>query len=205
MKYYSMNEFLNKIEVSRSTVSRFYSKYTQKADERKPSGKRLLIPETHIKYFNFDLMLEDEARINKRMRNMEKLLDCIRHKEDMPTFLFQMEWNIFGTISYRDELSSKSSYNRMQKIWNKIETKYKVNNSLRMYFTTEHYGIRDGHHNHFVIYSENKKYLEDINLMIKNMNKFDRVDLEEYDPYDSGIYYISKDGNKGERWDIFMS
>ena len=200
-----MNEFLTKIEVSRSTVNRFYKKYIEKGKERKRNGKKLLIPETHIKYFNFDLMLENEVRIMERMENMQNLLDCIRHKQDMPTFLYQMEWDIFGTISYRDELSAKNCYNRMKKLWNKIESKYQINNSLRMYFTTEHYGLRDGYHNHFVIYSENKKYLEGIKLLINNMFKMDRVDQEEYDPYDSGVYYITKDGNQGEKWDIYIN
>ncbi|HEX8016048.1 MAG TPA: hypothetical protein VF465_12510 [Flavobacterium sp.] len=53
-----------------------------------------------------------------------------------------------------------------------LNQKYGASTEIRMFFTT-----RTGHHNHFVIYIEDKKLHEQIVADIQDYFNYDRIDL----------------------------
>lgn len=83
-----------------------------------------------------------------------------------------------------------------------LNDKYKDSKKLRLFFTTEPFTNRNGYHNHFVIYVEDKKLHEQIVADIQEYFNYDRVDVSIYDRYKAGLFYMSKDGLSGEDWDF---
>ncbi len=203
MNYYTMNEFIKTVHTSRSTVNRFYKKYKALKKERQKDGRNMLIPENHIKYFSLDMMIEHEHNLRKKIYQMQNLLDCIRRGDDMQNFLWEMEWDLYGTISYKDLMSSLSCYDRMTKLHEQL--KVLVGEAeVRLFFTTESYGNRNGHHNHFVCYCSNKSLLPIIQTAIQNTFKRNQVDLQPYDRDNTGVFYVTKHGIQGADWDFLL-
>ncbi|WP_424493179.1 hypothetical protein [Salinimicrobium sp. GXAS 041] len=203
MKYYTMNEFIVKVKSSRSTIQRFYKKHKTIGKERKQEGRNKVIPESHIKYFSLESMIENEIRLQRKLEQMSKLLECIRKGDDMQNFLWGMEWDIFGTVSYRSIMGAITCFDKMTKLYDTLKA-LTGDAEIKFYFTTESYDVRDGHHNHFVCFCSDKSLLPQIRLFIKKFFKSDQLDLQEYDPTDTGVFYISKQGIQGTDWDLLL-
>ena len=82
----------------------------------------------------------------------------------------------------------------MHGLFEALILKYSGDSSFRMFFVTEAFTNRVGYHNHFVLHVENKKLLEDITKDITTYFRYDRVDVEPYNRYEAGLFYISKGG-----------
>ena len=72
-----------------------------------------------------------------------------------------------------------------------------------MFFTTESFKLRDGHHTHFVIYVDDPVKATLVKNFIKEYFRHDRVDIEPYNPDEGGIFYITKEDLQGPDWDFW--
>lgn len=202
MKYYNKEEFMRKIEVSRSTVDRFYRDYPICADERVKDGKRVNIPETHLKYFVKELWMEEDKAKDDRIKKLEKLVSLIK-EDSLAANLWKKDWVWYGTVSYRNDLSRDNCYNKMQLMFKKLIDVFGSDSDLKLFFTTESFNLRDGHHSHFVIDCH-----PDYKLAVKQMTKEiftkDRIDIRLYNYLEAGIFYITKEGLQGTDWDYLF-
>jgi len=200
MKYYTKEEFMEKTNNSRSTIDRFYRENFILAEERIKNGKRKNIPETHLKYFSWELLFEEEKAKDEKLKELQNLLMLLKDEKSLGVILWRQDWNWIGTISYRHDLSKDRCYNKMQAMFNELRDLFGPQAKLKLFFTTEEYKIRDGHHSHFVL-DCHPNYRNQVKVQVKEMFKKDRVDLRLYDPTRAWLFYITKDGLQGEDWD----
>lgn len=203
MKYYTMNEFTTTVKKSRSTVNRFYTNHKSLKGERKEQGRDRLIPEAHIKYFSLELMIENEVRLRMQIEQMKKLLNYIRNGDDLQNYLWGMEWDLFGTISYSNIMGALTCVSKMNKFYDQLRM-IAGSAEVRLFFTTEAYLERNGHHNHFVLHCSDKTILPEIQRFIQSYFKRNQVDLQPYNENDTGIFYITKHRTKGTDWDLLL-
>ena len=87
-------------------------------------------------------------------------------------------------------------------MFDELQTKYGDSTKLRIFFTTEPFNNRDGYHNHFVVYIEEKKLHQQVVEDIYQFFSNDRIDCSIYDKYKAGLFYMTKEGLQNEDWDI---
>ncbi|WP_282017365.1 hypothetical protein [Salegentibacter mishustinae] len=203
MKYLLKKEFIKEADTSKSTLYKFYKKYPNLMDETKLVRNRRLIPTAHMKYFSTEAMLEDSIRKEEKIEELKSFLDHIRNCEpdDFRLSLWRADWDIFGTISYKYELSRSHCERKLRELFRHLEHHFLHKTNLRMFFNTEQYELRGGHHNHFIMHCSNPAILKDVKESIKQFFSYDRVDLQPYDKYRPATFYICKDGLNDEDWD----
>lgn len=202
MKYEKISEFVTKARSSRSSVYRFYNKNEDLWSETKKKGNKRLIPAEHAKYFDSEIMFDENKVLMLENQAMKNLIDCLVDKDSLQYRLWQMGWDFFFTISYKAERNKKSCFRQMTGLYECLIKKYGDESGLRIFFTTEPFTNRTGYHNHFVLRVENEKLKEEVVNEIHNYFSYDRVDMTKYDMYKAGLFYISKEGLVNEDWDI---
>lgn len=201
MNYYDEKQFKVKAKTSRSTLYRFYKKNPELKTETKLEGKRLY-PEYHLKYFNSEIMFDENKVLQLENQSMRNLIDCLVDKESLQYKLWQMNWDFFFTIAYKADRNKKSCFRQMHAVYEKIVNKYGDRTEIRLFFTTEPFTNRVGYHNHFILYVEDKKLHEEVVLLIQEYFSYDKTDVKKYDRYKAGLFYASKEGLINEDWDI---
>lgn len=202
MKYEKVNDFLKIIKKGKSTLYRFYRKNEDLYSETKKPKHKRLIPETHAKYFNSEIMHEENKVLYQKNQSMRNLIDCLVDKESLQTRLWYMDWSYFFTVAYKSERNKKSCFKMMHGCYEYLIEKYGDETDLRIFFTTEPFTNRKGYHNHFALYVSNVKLYDEVIKAIQAYFSFDRVDYGLYDKYQAGVFYMSKEGLVGEDWDI---
>lgn len=201
MIYYDEKEFTMKTKISRSKLYRFYKRNEELKAETKLQGKRLY-PESHLKYFSSEIMFDENKMLRLENQSMRNLIDCLADKNSLSFTFWQLKWDFALTVAYKLERNKKSCYNQMIALYNQIIEKYGDDTDFRIYFKTEPFEDRKCYHNHFVIYISNKNLHQVIVEEINNFFSYDRLDLKIYDPYNTFIFYMAKEGLVGEDWDI---
>lgn len=199
MRYYKIEDFAAKSKVGKRTIQRFYKNYPGIGEERKEEEKKKLVPESHFKYFDLGLMIKELEDNSTTIKNLKKIIWLSREENTLACTLWRMDWMIFGTVSYSSDYTKDTCYNKMNKMFNELK-KNLDDSELRLFFTTESYDVRGGNHNHFVI-NCNSQNVNLVNDFIQKHFKWHRVELEEYNPEEAGLFYIMKDGLKGADWD----
>ena len=202
MKYENITEFKITTKASKSKVYRFYKKNVELFNETKlRSGKRLF-PVDHARYFDSEIMFDENKLLRQENKSMRNLIDCLVDKDSLQYRLWQLDWSYFVTVAYKSERTQKSCFKQMHALYEHLEKKYGEPTALRLFFTSEPFNNRKGYHNHLVLNITNKKLHEKIITEIQNYFSYDRVDVGIYDPYKAGIFYMSKQGIINEDWDI---
>jgi len=164
-------------------------------------GKRYY-PKEHARYFNSEIMHDENKVLRQENQSMRNLIDCLVDKNSLQYRLWQLNWSFFFTVAYKSDRDKKSCFKQMHGLYEYLNEKFGDNTALRIFFTTEPFTNRKGHHNHFVLNVSNKKMLEEVKEEVENYFKYDRVDVTIYDKYKAGIFYASKEGLVNEDWDI---
>lgn len=205
MKYENITEFKITTKASKSKVYRFYKKNEELFNETKlKSGKRLF-PVDHARYFDSEIMFDENKILRQENQSMRNLIDCLADEPNFNHIFWQMDWSFFFTVAYKTERKKISCFKQMHGVYEYLLNKYGSESELRMYFTTEPFTNRAGYHNHFVIYIENKKLHEQVVTDIQEYFNYDRVDVSVYSHYKAALFYMSKDGLSGEDWDFISS
>ncbi|MBC7410107.1 MAG: hypothetical protein H7339_17115 [Arcicella sp.] len=200
MIYETINQFVKTAKTSRSSVYRFYKKNDGLWEETKMKSNKRMIPQSHAKYFDSDLLFDELQTSILEIKSLRRLIDCLADKETLPATFWNLDWSFFVTVAYRAERNKKSCFRMMTAMFDEINTKYGDSTDLRMFFTTEPFANRKGYHNHFVIYIENRQLQTQIMQDIEKFFEYDRVDSSIYDKYKAGLFYITKDGLENEDW-----
>lgn len=205
LNYESIKDFIKRANTSRTTIHRFYKKYPDLLGETIKKKIRRYIPIIHARYFNRETLIEEVRLMEMKNNSMKNIIDHLMDRDSFQTQLWEMGWSFFGTISYASDLNTKTCYNLMTSMFKKLEKNYSEVTDIRIFFTTEPFKLRDGHHNHFVLYVSNPKFKEDIIQDIWDYFSHDRVDIMPYDKYQAGLFYMTKKGLHGDDWDILYS
>ncbi|WP_264564676.1 hypothetical protein [Flavobacterium sp. N3904] len=205
MKYDDLKKFIKSTKASKSTIYRFYKKNEDLfAETKKPNGKRLF-PVDHARYFDSEVMFDENKILRQENQSMRNLIDCLAEKNSFQNTFWEMEWSFFFTVAYKAERNKNSCFKQMHGLYDYLTDKYGISTEIKLFFTTESFTNRKGYHNHFVIHIEDKKLHEQIVTDIQDYFNYDRVDVSKYDRYKAGLFYMSKDGLTGEDWDFISN
>ncbi|WP_140484978.1 hypothetical protein [Flavobacterium sp. GSA192] len=202
MRLENIIEFKNTTKASKSKIYRFYKKNEELfSDTILRNGKRLF-PIDHARYFDSEIMFDENKILRQENQSMRNLIDCLEDKNSLQYTFWQMEWSFFFTVAYKLDRKKNSCFKQMHGMYDYLAEKYGNTTDLRLFFTTEQFTNRRGYHNHFVIYIEDKKLHEQIVTDIQEYFNYDRTDVSIYDRYKAGLFYMAKDGLNGEDWDF---
>lgn len=203
MKYENLKEFITSTKSSKSTIYRFYKKNIELFDETKlKSGKRFF-PVNHARYFDSEIMFDENKILRQENQSMKNLIDCcLIDKGSLQFRIWQLDWSFFITVAYKAERNKKSCFKQMHGLYEHLEKKYGNATALRLFFTSEPFTNRIGYHNHLVLDIANKKLHQEIISEVQNYFSYDRVVIAIYDPYKAGVFYMTKEGTMTEDWDI---
>lgn len=193
--YVNSQEFIKRAGISRSKLYRTYKESPEIWRETTIKNGRRLIPEKHLKYFDRELLYQD----NRSMRN---LMDCLRDKESLPYRLWYLDWTYFITISYRLLRDKDACASRMRQLYDEIENEFGNQTKLRMFFTSEPFINRKGYHNHVILNVKEKRHRNAVLKLVKEAFKYDRIDKVPYDYRLGAIFYTAKKGLDGTEWDL---
>lgn len=202
MRLENIKEFTNTTKASKSKVYRFYKKNENLWSETKLKNNKRLFPVDHARYFDSEIMFDENKILRQENQSMRNLIDCLADETGLPQTFWRMDWSFFFTVAYKKERKKDSCFRQMHGVYDYLLGKYGDSTDLRMFFTTEPFTNRKGYHNHFVIYISNKKLYEQVVTDIQEYFSYDRVDVSLYDKYKACLFYISKDGLTGVDWDF---
>ena len=202
MRYENVTEFKITTKASKSKLYRFYKMNEELWRETElKSGKRLF-PVDHARYFDSEIMFDENKILRQENQSMRNLIDCLVDKDSLQYRLWQLDWSFFFTVAYKTDRKKNGCFKQMHGVYDYLLKKYGNDTELRIFFTTEPFTNRTGYHSHFVIYIKNKKLHENVIADIQDYFSYDRVDVNLYDKYKAGLFYMSKDGLNGEDWDF---
>lgn len=204
-KYEKINDFIRTANTSRASIYRFYKKYPDLLGETIKKKIPRFYPVSHAKYFNKEVLVDEIREAEAENNSMRKIIDHLMDRDSLQTRLWEMDWAFFGTVAYASDLDKKTCYRLMTAMYQELENKYGDSVDIRLFFTTEPFNLRKGHHNHFVINVSNTFYAESIAEDIRTFFSYDRVDIVGYDKYKAGLFYMTKEGLVNEDWDIMYN
>lgn len=202
MKIENINEFIKTTKTSKSTIYRFYKKNDELWNETKMKNNKRMFPKDHAKYFDSEIMFDENKVLRQENQSMRNLIDCLMDKDSLQRKLWYMDWTFFVTVAYKAERNQKSCFKMMNGLYDNLIAKYGERTEIRLFFTTEPFTNRTGYHNHFVVYVSDSKLHETVLDEIKDFFAYNRVDAGLYDKYKAGLFYASKEGLVNEDWDI---
>lgn len=204
--YLTTKEFEKYAGVDRSTVVRMTKKVREiksKIDLVKKSKRGNKFHRSLLERYIPKWCLDKLDEYEEHQSDMRNLIAVLENHKSLPYHLYKMKWDEFGTIAYKGTYTAESCYSKMARLSDEIENKLPTNVEYRLFFTTEKFNGRDGHHNHFFLRVGNYKFREYIKEQIEDTFKNDRIDLQAYDNEKAGLFYICKNNNlKGTEWDI---
>lgn len=202
MKIENIKEFIKRTKTSKSTIYRFYKKNLELWDETKIKSNKRVFPVDHAKYFDSELMFDENKVLRLENQSMRNVIDCLMDKDSLQNKLWYMDWSLFVTVAYKAERNKKSCFRMMHALYESLITKYGDSTEIKMFFTTEPFANRAGYHNHFVLYCSNSKLHEQVKSEIGDFFVNDKIDIKFYDKYKAGLFYSAKMGLINEDWDI---
>jgi hypothetical protein len=137
-------------------------------------------------------MFDENKVLRQENQSMRNLIDCLADKESLQHTFWQMDWSFFFTVAYKAERNKTSCFKQMHGLYDYLSKKYQDSTELRLFFTTEPFTNRSGHHNHFDIHIGNKKLHKQIVTEIQQYFNYDRTDVSIYDRYKARLFYIAK-------------
>lgn len=203
MNLYNLKEVSQKTGMSRASIYRFYERNTELWEQTKIKLKKRLIPESHLSLITKTNIYTTALRLEKEKEQLKRLVDLLSNPNTIQYRLYQMDWDFFGTISFKNDLNQKACYHQMSQAFDYIVGLYGKEIKLRIFFTVEPFYNRNGNHIHFILKLGNGLFKNTITEELKSFFMKDRLDFKKYDKYQAGIYYASKHGLQGENWDIF--
>ena len=202
MERESLKQFIKTTKKSRSTINRFYKRNPELKAEVKYNRGKNYYPNEHARYFDSEIMFDENKILNQENKSMKNVITCLMDKDTLQMRLWYMDWSYFITVAYKVERNKKSCYRMMHGIFDTLIERYGDQTDIRIFYTTEPFVNRKGYHNHFVIDISNKSLVEVILDEISLYFEYDRIDYRLYDPYKAGLFYMVKNGLHGEDWDI---
>lgn len=201
-KIENLQEFIRSTKTSKSTIYRFYKKNEELFTETIMKSNKRFYPEEHIRYFNSEIMFEENKVLRIENQSMKNLIECLADKNSFPARLWHMDWTFFYTVAYKSDRNKKSCYRMMNAMYDELIKEFGENTEIRLFFTTEVFPNRIGCHNHLVVYVKNESLKDEVINAIDTFFSYDKVQAKDYDKLKAGLFYVAKSGLHLEDWDI---
>ncbi|MFZ9954533.1 MAG: hypothetical protein ACO3E1_00265 [Flavobacteriales bacterium] len=200
-------EFLAKANTSRSSLIRLTKDLMKKKAEWKityikETAKGNLFHHSLLSQFIPEWCLNKLVEYEEHFDDMRNLVAVLEDSNSLPYILYKMKWDSFITVAYAKTYKPERCFIMMSEVANILEEKCGKGIEFRMFFTTESFSHREGHHNHFFLRVGNHERREYALDFIKDYFAGDRVDIKSYDQEKAGLFYIAKSGLQGTEWDI---
>ena len=205
MKIENIKEFIQRTKASKSSIYRFYKKNSELWDETKMKNNKRVFPVEHARYFDSEIMFDENKLLRQENQSMKNLIDGLMDKTSLTTKLWFWDWTFFGTVAYRTDRNKKSCFKMMNALYESLIAKYGEHAEIRLFFSTEPFANRSGYHNHFILYVSDKKLYEQIEADIADFFVMDRIEVKRYDRLKAGLIYAAKNGLVNEDWDILFN
>jgi len=202
MNLYNLKEVSDKTGMSRASIYRFYERRPELWVETKIKIKKRLIPEAHLPLITKTNIYAKALALDIQSEQLKRLVNLLADSNSIQYKLYQMDWDWFGTIAFKKDFNKKFSYHQMLQAFDYIINQFGKEIGLRIFFTVEPFNNRAGTHIHFILKVGKGLLTNAVLEELKGFFNGNRIDLKNYDKYKAGIYYISKQGLKGEDWDI---
>ena len=202
MKLFNIKETSTQTGVSRATIYRFYEKNPDLWLETKIKTKKRLIPEAHLNLITKKNIYAKAILLGEQTTQLKRLVDLLADTNSIQYRIYQLNWDWFGTIAFKLDRNKKYSYHQMLQAFDYLIGLYGPEIDLRIFFTVEPFVNRNGTHIHFILKVGNALLTNAVLKELEGFFKGNRMELKNYDKYKPGIFYISKQGLKGEDWDI---
>jgi hypothetical protein len=203
-KIESIKEFINRVDIARSTLYRFWKKNEDLKQETKLKNRKRYIPSHHDRYFNSEIMFDENKLLMQENKSMKNLIDQLMDRDSLPTTFWYLDWSFFVTVAYKADRNQTSCFRQMHALYDHLVEKYGERTEIRIFFSTEPFTDRNGYHNHLAMYISNEKLHQTIMKEVEEFFSFDRVGFKPYDPYKAGLFYMSKEGFHVDNWDIMF-
>jgi len=203
MKLYNLKETIKNTGVSRATIYRFYDENPILWEETKIKTKKRLIPEAHLNLIAKNNIYADSLSMKKDIEQQRRLIDLLSDINTIQYRLYQMKWDWFGTIAFKLDRTKQYCYHEMAQTFSHLLDLYGKEIDLRIFFTVEPFTNRGGYHIHFILRVGEALLTKAVLSDIEKFYEGNRVEFREYDKYKAGLFYVTKNGLKGEDWDIF--
>lgn len=202
MNLFNLKETTERTGMSRASIYRFYERNPELWNETKIKTKKRLIPEEHLIKITKTNIYAKALALDEQTVQLKRVVDLLLDPNTIQYRLYQMDWDWFGTIAFKNEVNKRGSYHKMLQAFDYIIGQFGKEIDLRMFFTVEPFTHRGGTHIHFILKVGNGLLKNAVIEELKGFFKNNRLDFKKYDKYKAGIYYISKNGLRGEDWDI---
>lgn len=83
MKYEDLKKFIVRTKASKSTIYRFYKKNEDLFAETKKPNRERLFPVDHARYFDSEIMFDENKILRQENKSMRSLIDCLADKESL--------------------------------------------------------------------------------------------------------------------------
>lgn len=137
MKYEKIKEFIKSTKASKSTIYRFYKKNEDLFAETKFTNGKRFFPVDHARYFDSEIMFDENKILRQENQSMRNLIDCLADKTSFQHTFWQMDWSFFFTVAYKAERNKNSCFKQMHGMYDYLTEKYGTSTGLRLFFTTE--------------------------------------------------------------------
>ena len=147
-----------------------------------------------ISYFIFKIISYPKMKVNRESMKEEAHSQFVPYYETMYTDLSQIDWNLFGHVSYNREIPIVDCIFLFEKLY--IRLKRKFGSNVCLFYTTEKDKERRGYHNHLVLNTSDYDTLPGIKCFIDayfRRNNLGLTDIRIYDRKKDGLRYIMKD------------
>lgn len=190
-KYFPIEVFRKRLNISESTVRRLISKVKNKRTER---------------YF---ILFHGKYYLSLNIR--DPLINGSDIRESFTQYLKKYDWKIWGSVNFNASMNLTQIRKITEQYFEQIKIKF-PEESFTFFFTSEFNSARDGYHFHFLLDFNNKKFLDRI---LKSSNSFFNIKrknliantlIERFDANKDGISYILKQIKKvPDGYDVILS
>jgi len=92
MSYEDLSQFIKTTTASKSRIIRFYNKNPELKAETKMKGNKRMYPSDHNRYFNSEIMFDENQVLRLKNKSMKNLIDCLADKDSLQFNLWNQEW-----------------------------------------------------------------------------------------------------------------
>lgn len=191
LKYFPIEVFRQRLNVSESTVRRLISRVKNKRTER---------------YF---VLFHGKYYLSLNIR--EPLIAGTDIRESFTQYLKKYDWKIWGSVNFNERMNLSQIRKLAEQHFDQLKIKY-PEDSFTFFFASEMNNARDGYHFHYLLDFTNVKLFDRIMKTStsffnkKRKNLLANTLIERFDSKKDGISYILKQIKKvPDGYDVFLS
>ena len=98
--YENIKAFIITTKVSKSKVYRFYKKNEELWSETKLKNGKRLFPTDHCRYFDSEILFDENKVLRQENQSMRNLIDNLVDKDSLQFRIWQLDWSFFITVAY---------------------------------------------------------------------------------------------------------